>query len=411
MTDDKGHTVVPVKRWGHLGCLGLLGFTVTLDYSVARPPIESLFLEHFGRDGLPWVWLAVAVGSFAVVAFYNRFVGTMPLLRLFSTCIAVSAASLVVLLWLNPYVPRAGAFVLYLWKDIYIVVLVELFWTYANSVFALRTARATYGMFLAVGTVGSFLGNAAAEQLSTTFGSQTAQWFILIPLFVAWAVIWIQRRWFGEGPAGESAITRAPWREGFLRVRQSRFLPLLIALIGVVQIAITLIDYQYQSFLHHKFPDLDQRTGVIARVYQAIDVGTLLLQLLSSSILRFAGVSLTLLLLPLVLLSTVSAAVVSPRFLATAISKVASKAFDYSIFRAAKELLYIPLEHHEKTQGKAIVDVMTYRVAKALASLLLLCALLFDWGYAVDALVFWALIAWFYVTKRLLARYHGTLKV
>ena len=45
--------------------------------------------------------------------------------------------------------------------------------------------------------------------------------------------------------------------------------------------------------------------------------------------------------------------------------KVASKAFDYSLFRAAKEILYIPLSHPERTQGKTFVDMMAYRMAKA----------------------------------------------
>ena len=52
--------------------------------------------------------------------------------------------------------------------------------------------------------------------------------------------------------------------------------------------------------------------------------------------------------------------------------KVASKSLDYSIFRAAKELLYLPLSQAEKTQGKALIDMLTYRVAKGGASVLLL---------------------------------------
>jgi ATP/ADP translocase len=61
-----------------------------------------------------------------------------------------------------------------------------------------------------------------------------------------------------------------------------------------------------------------------------------------------------------------------PRFALIASAKVASKAFDYSLFRAAKEILYIPLNHAERTQGKALVDICSYRVAKGACSLLLL---------------------------------------
>ncbi len=33
------------------------------------------------------------------------------------------------------------------------------------------------------------------------------------------------------------------------------------------------------------------------------------------------------------------------------------KALDYSLFRAGKEMLYLPLSYGEKTRGKALVDI------------------------------------------------------
>jgi ATP/ADP translocase len=53
-----------------------------------------------------------------------------------------------------------------------------------------------------------------------------------------------------------------------------------------------------------------------------------------------------------------------------AAAKFASKVFDYSLFRAAKELLYIRLSRAERSQGKAVVDMLTYRSAKAGAAAL-----------------------------------------
>jgi len=55
-----------------------------------------------------------------------------------------------------------------------------------------------------------------------------------------------------------------------------------------------------------------------------------------------------------------------------AVLKIGSKTFDYTLFRAAKEILYIPLSYEEKTAGKSVVDMFTYRLAKGSASLLLM---------------------------------------
>jgi ATP/ADP translocase len=54
------------------------------------------------------------------------------------------------------------------------------------------------------------------------------------------------------------------------------------------------------------------------------------------------------------------------------ITKIMSKVMDYSIARAAKEILYIPLSYSEKTQGKAMADILGYRVAKGVASAVLM---------------------------------------
>ena len=77
-----------------------------------------------------------------------------------------------------------------------------------------------------------------------------------------------------------------------------------------------------------------------------------------------------------------------------AIAKVASKALDYSVFRAGKEILYIPLSYDEKTRGKAIVDMLTYRVAKggasmALAGLELLGGVMLIAGTTLGIIAIW----------------------
>jgi ATP/ADP translocase len=112
-----------------------------------------------------------------------------------------------------------------------------------------------------------------------------------------------------------------------------------------------------------------------------------------------------LILIPFVVCVTVAGFAVVPSFLAIAVAKVGGKCFDYSLFRAAKEMLYIPLSYAEKTQGKAVVDILTYRVAKGAASLLLMGII----ALAATGLVTWLnllLVAgWLAVTYGIVNRY------
>ncbi|CAN0597269.1 unnamed protein product [Laminaria digitata] len=98
---------------------------------------------------------------------------------------------------------------------------------------------------------------------------------------------------------------------------------------------------------------------------------------------------------------------VVPHVLLLAAAKALSKILDYSLFRAAKEMLYIPLAYEEKTQGKAVIDMLTYRVAKGLASALVLVLVALKAPALVNMLTVVIIVAWFFVSLRLAKRYKG----
>ena len=76
--------------------------------------------------------------------------------------------------------------------------------------------------------------------------------------------------------------------------------------------------------------------------------------------------------IPVAIATSLIGIVVSGAYAPAMAAKVIGKVCDYSLFRAAKEILYIPLDYAEKTEGKGLVDILAYRVSKGGASLLLL---------------------------------------
>ena len=67
------------------------------------------------------------------------------------------------------------------------------------------------------------------------------------------------------------------------------------------------------------------------------------------------------------------------------------KGLDYSLFAAAKELLYFPLSLKQKYGAKYIADMIFYRFAKGLISFVLL---FFQTHMAVNAMLIGCLVAW-----------------
>ncbi len=379
--------------------LSLLAALLIFNYGLVRSAIDSSFLEGVGKEGLPWAWLGVAVGAIAVTSVFDNAARRLSLPRLFVLFAAAITLCLAALFfWRSTTHSAASLYGLYIWKDVHIVVLLEILWGRANSIFPKKTARWAYGLFCASGSIGGIGGGSFAGFWAESIGTDT---MLEVSLGCLAATTMIGGFVFRDvrGPLRE--LIGEPERvtqHGLAVLRSSKMLPFLLAMVLLSQVTITLIDYLYNGFMQEAFTDLDERTAMMGMVYAGIDGSALVLQLLSGLILVSIGVRRTLLLVPLLLGIGVSTSALSPVFVWMAGVKVASKAMDYSIFRAAKEILYIPLSYPEKSQGKGLVDVVGYRTAKAGAAavvLLLTGMSAAVWATTLGTIGLWLGVAFF----------------
>lgn len=376
--------------------VSVLGFAILFAYALARPSIESLFLAEHGSEALPLVWIVVAAAMAAAVAIYDRFARRVPLVVLLVGAVLAVTTVLVALAAARAAGLRGATFLLYVWKDVHVVLLLEILWTFANVVFSIREARWLYGVVLACGSLGGITGNVTVGALAGAIGTGAIPWVVVPALLVAGAIGLALGRVVGSPEPPRAAEGERP-RVAISRETAS-YLGWMAALVALVQVAITLVDYQFNVVVEQTIADTDERTAVIGRVYGLVDGGSLALQVLTGPILRLAGVPLTLLAVPALLATAVGAFAIVPRFALMAAAKVASKVLDYSLFKAAKEILYIPLGYAEKTRGKALVDMLTYRVAKGGASLLLLGMVAAGIAGATIALALVVMVLWAAVT-------------
>jgi ATP/ADP translocase len=385
--------------------LGFASFGAVLmgSYSIAKPAAESYFLAHHQSQSLPKAWLAVSFAVIVVVSIYGRIAATASLPRLFQGALFFSAAILLALLLADYYAMPGSAFLLYVWKDVYIVVLIEIFWSYANLVFEIKTARWLYGVFLGAGSLGSVLGNLAASWVASEYGTIHALWMVLPMLLLLLAAsLRLSHRVAAPSP---EATTKPRFGAGLSLVFSSRYLTLILLLVITVQLLINLVDYQYLAILEQTYPSVDRRTAVNGDVHAIINAGALALQFLCGGILRVIGVPSTLVLIPGIIGGSIIFFLLVPGFLSMSIAKVSGKVFDYSLFRAAKEILYIPLDYAEKTQGKAVIDMMVYRLAKGGAAFLLLGLTAVDAYTGLGFLNLSLTVVWLGITLALVPRF------
>lgn len=354
--------------WGRIAGLAALALLILASYEAARPPIESLFLSLYGSEALPRVWLGVALGATAVVMVYNRFAARVPILTLLAASSLLSGLVLSGLLLAGDALPGAG-YALYIFKDIYIVVVLEAFWTYANATFDRKTARWIYGGLLVAGTCGSLLGSTAAKVVIEAYGTDASVW-LAAPLLGLVGLIAAAMQRTAPSSARPPSSAKPSFGQGFGVVRQSDYLGLILLLLLAVQLTITLVDYQFNALVEVAYPDKDLRSVFKADMYQVLNLVALVLQA-GAGVVLLLGVGRVFVALPALTGIAIVTLAIHPVVLVAMGTKIAVKAFDYSLFRASKEILYIPLTYAEKTQGKAVIDMLTYRVAKGGAALLL----------------------------------------
>ncbi len=437
--------------------LNVLAFFIMWTYAVARPAVESLFLESYSSQGLPLAWGLVSLTSIASASIYNRFIGGCGLIQLFGHTSIISGLCLIVLLILRAFHLPVDYF-LYIWKDVYIVMLVEIFYSFSNAIFPIHAARWLYGLFGVTSAIGGIAGSAAVKFIVESAG--TVEMLYSVPLVLIGMGIatlffaryaedvvgtepspremnhfsdrarrshWNHRRDARRAPPGGSRPTQSkacdfegessggrkmdrrsgrPSLSKAMRVVwRSRYLLLILELIVLVQVAITLIDFEFNRVVEQVYSKTDARTAAVGFVYGIVGGVNVGLHALTGPILRLLGVPITLLSIPVLLGASGGYFAVFPSFMTVAIVKVVSKGFDYTLFRAAKEILYIPLGLEEKTLGKSVVDMVTYRMAKGFASLLVLGLIALHLHRVITPLTLGMIVAWTLLTVVIVKRF------
>ncbi len=363
-----------------VAALCAMAFVVLAGYECARSPATAILggadaevtdttAKQRTEERMPTALLLVVLGVVATVGVYNRYSPRVPLPTLMGAVLAVSAGTLVLVLALLAMGLPGARYAVFVWKDVYIVLVLEAFWTFANSVFALSGARRVYGLMLLCGSLGSVAG----ARVSRLAGAPEVALRLVLPsLLLAWLVSWWIARRTGASALHKDAKKARGIAETLEVLRESRYVALLALLVFSTQMVIVTTEFQFNVAAAAAFPDDAARNAAISSLWEYVGWSSAAMQVLAGGVVALLGVGGALLLVPALGAIAITTAALIPGYALMAGAFGLTKVLDYSVFKAAKEMLYLPLSHREKTQGKAAVDMMSYRVAKGGAALLLM---------------------------------------
>jgi len=251
------------------------------------------------------------------------------------------------------------------------VLLIEQYWSYIDSSVSPSTAKKVNGPITGIAGIGGAVGGMLVAMSAESLGTELMVLMAAIALVPAALVSNLAYRFFGEPEIPPQAESH-----GHLALSLFRENPVLVSLLAIVlssQVMAAVLDFRFQSLLSIEFADNpDKETAFQGWFWGTLNTSVLAFQfLITPLLLSFVAIRWVHLMLPLIHLIAISAAIIEPSVFTVGLAFFLFKAFDYSIFRGAKELLYVRLGFDERYRAKEVIDVFGYRSGKGASSVVI----------------------------------------
>ena len=350
-------------------------FLIIMALYQLKPASRSLFIESLGAQQLPYIWIATALTMGIFIAIYHRLVERRSRINVvLGTCLVVSALLVVFRILLNYPGPIAVA-CFYVFVDILGVVLIEQFWSLTNSIYTTQEGKSWYGFVGTGGLVGGVVGGWVSAIFIKYTPLQTPDLLLSAAAIIAiiFLLTWIMGRAGIFCEVDHVVRITEPSSGGWRILRHSRYLLLIAAILLLAQLASPIVEYQFLNSVEESYPEREARTAFLSLFFAVLGAVSIAVNMgITPLVHRALGAIAGLLVQPLMIwIFSWCFFFQSTLFFAGA-TKISDRAMSYSINRASKELLYVPVDSVLIYQAKAWIDMFGYRLFKVAGSVLIL---------------------------------------
>ena len=178
--------------------------------------------------------------------------------------------------------------VIYVFREAYIVLIIEQYWSLVNSTLTPKQARWINGPFCAIATIGSVTGGSLVAHLAPSLGSEVLLLFAAGSLLPA--ALFAMFAYTAAGEPQPTVVEEGGQQghTGLKVLARSRYLVFLFLLILTTQVVSTVLDLRFNGLVETDITDKDMRTAFYGRFYgQWLGISAFVLQLCAGLVLRF----------------------------------------------------------------------------------------------------------------------------
>ncbi len=344
-------------------------------HSMLETARDALFLEKLPANYLPIAYISIAVLALLVSKVNQAATARFSRGKLLSLSLLVGG---VVTAAFHPLTSARDPWMLgalYVWTGVLATVVVVQFWLQLGDVLNVDQAKRVFSIIGAGGLVGATVGSAVAGAMLEVMDARALLWVSGALFVVAAAVpMGFSRRREVDEPRRRRHLAPPAVGSPLAAMFKDSYLVRLFAIVVVGAVLVTGIDYLFKATI---VAEANARGwslgGVFARFYTAVNLVSLLVQLLiAPRLLRLMGVNRALLLMPGLLLFGAVGFVVTAGLVPALLLKGADGALRHSVHKTASEILYLPLQRSVRERFKGFAEALGQRGGQAVASLLIL---------------------------------------
>ena len=354
-------------------------FVVLAGYYVIRPVRDNIGATYF--ENLWWMFTVVLLVMIVANALFSAIVSRMSRRRFIPIAYRFFILNLIIFFVLMQYVPPGkqpwvdGCF--FVWVSVFNLFATAVFWGFMTDLFRTEQGKRLFGFIAVGGSLGGMLG-----PIITTSLVHYVSTGVLLLICAAMLEIAAQSvRFFpaefrpdtsrsgDEAATAEKPIGGKFW-DGVTHICKSPYLFGLFLFILLYTLTSTWTYFQQAELTKVGFVDKAARTAFFAKLDLSVNTLTLFLQVfLTGRLMKFLGVTVTLLFMPVLSLFGFAAMGIAPVIAVLAIFQVARRASTFAFMRPAREVLFTVLPREDKYKAKSFIDTFGYRCGDQLGSL------------------------------------------
>ena len=344
-------------------------FCLLCSYYIIRPVRDEMGITG-GVDQLQWVFTGTFVVMLAAVPLFGALSAKLPRARLLPAVYLFFIVNLLFfhLLLSGESQPVWGARAFFIWVSVYNLFIVSVFWSFMADIFTNAQGKRLFALIAAGGTAGAITGPTITTLLVERLGSGNL--LLVSTLFLCAALIailYLNRHVRSQGGAEARGLGGSVF-EGLTQTLGSRYLLGIGLFIWLYATLSTFLYFEQAHIVKAAIEDSDTRTRLFAMIDLAVNLLTLLFQLLiTGRIMQKFGVAAALAAMPALLAAGFMLLAIAPVLPVLVMTQVVRRAGNYAVTRPAREVLYTVVPRSSKYKAKNFIDTVLYRGGDAVA--------------------------------------------